>query len=198
MSNLAINIISDDFIERHVTDGVYRKIIKELSTAEDVKGRGRKIELTAEKLHNFLYFLSIGASYKLASESAKIPENTRQKYMTKSEEFRRVASLAKENVTILALEGIHRAIAGRRPGYYCFTHPVTKELTYLLLGEVPCNVRAAMWWLEKRGYFDKQDEAKNSNQLGAPQNENEVELLEMLLNRHYDYVKRKEQEARQA
>lgn len=195
MKDLGINIISDDFIERHVTDRVYRKIVKELSTAEDIKGRGRKIELTAEKLHNFLYFLSIGASYKLASESAQLSENTRQKYMARSEEFRRVASLAKDNVTLLALIGIHRAIAGRRMDYYGFSHPITKELTYVLLSEIPCNVRVAMWWLEQSRYFEKKEEAKNENKLGAPRNKEEARLLEELLNRHYDYVKKKEQEA---
>jgi hypothetical protein len=196
MKDLGINIISDDFIEQHVTDGIYRKIVKELSTAEDTKGRGRKIELTAEKLHNFLYYLSIGASYKLASESAQISENTRQKYMARSEEFRRVASLAKENVTLLALLGIHRAIAGRRLDYYGFIHPITKELTYILLSEVPCNARVAMWWLEQSRYFEKREEVKDGNKLGAPRNKEEARLLENLLNRHHDYVRSKEQEAK--
>jgi hypothetical protein len=112
--------------------------------------------------------------------------------MARSEEFRRVASLAKENVTILALQGIHRAICGRRPGYYCFTHPITKEPVYLLLNEVPCNVRVAMWWLEQSRYFEKKEEVKDGNKLGAPRNEKEAALLENLLNRHHDYVKSKE------
>jgi len=194
MKDLGINIISDDFIERHVTDGVYRKIVKELSTAEDTKGRGRKIELTAEKLHNFLYYLSIGASYKLASESAQISENTRQKYMARSEEFRRVASLAKENLKIIAIVAISNAIMGRKPGYYQFIHPITKEIIYILQKEVPSNVRAAMWYLEKTKYFEKREaeNAKGQSQLGAPRNEEEARLLEDLLNRHRDYVKSKE------
>jgi hypothetical protein len=99
--------------------------------AEDIKGRGRKLELTAEKLHNFLFFLSIGASYKLASETAQITESTRQKYMARSEEFRRVASLAKEILKIIALIAISQAILIRKLGYYQFIHPITKEITYL-------------------------------------------------------------------
>jgi len=189
MKDLATTTIRNDFIQRHVSDGVYRKIVKELSTAEDIKGRGRKVELTAEKLHNFLYYLSIGASYKLASESAQISESTRQKYMARSEEFKRVASLAKANVTILALEGVYRAIAGRKPGYYCFIHPETKEVTYLLLNEVASNAKVAMWWLERSGYFNEVKKEKGENQLGAPRNEEEARLLEELLNRHYDYTK---------
>ncbi len=188
----------NDFIKQHVTDGVYRKIAKELSEAEDPKGRGRKIELTAEKLHNFLFYLSMGASYKYASEWAQIPENTRQKYMAKSEEFRRVASLAKANVEIVALEVLYWAMVGRKPGYYEYIHPITKEPTYILLDAIQPNVKVAMWWLDKCRYFEKREEAeakeKGSNQLGAPQNEHEAELLEMLMNRHYDYVKRKQQE----
>jgi hypothetical protein len=194
MSNLAIKTNYDDFMERHVTDKVYRKIIRELSAAEDTKGRGRKLELTTEKLHNFLYFLSIGANYKLASESAQIPESTRQKYTAKSEEFRRVASLAKENLKIIALLAISRAMLGRRIGYYQFIHPITKEITYLLLKEIPPNLRACMWWLEKTRYFEekRKEEQRDKNQLGMPQNEREAELLEMVLNRHYDYVRKRQ------
>ena len=175
----------------HVTDKVYRKIIRELSEAEDVKGRGRKIELTAEKLHNFLFFLSIGADYKLASEWAQISESTRHKYMAKSEEFRRVASLAKENLKIIAIMAISNAIMGRKPGYYQFIHPITKQIIYILQKEVPSNVRVAMWYLEKTKYFEKREaeNAKGQSQLGAPRNEEEAKLLEDVLNRHYDYVK---------
>ncbi|OGZ27904.1 MAG: hypothetical protein A2427_04905 [Candidatus Nealsonbacteria bacterium RIFOXYC1_FULL_40_7] len=194
------NYHDNDFIKQHVTDGVYRKIVKELSEAEDLKGRGRKLELTAEKLHNFLFYLSMGASYKNAAEWAQIPESTRQKYMTKSEEFRRVSSLAKVNVEIIAIQALYWAMVGRKPGYYEYIHPITKESTYVLLGAVQPNLKVCMWWLDKSRYFEKREEAeakeKGSNQLGAPRNEEEARLLEELLNRHYDYVKRKEQEAR--
>lgn len=191
----------NEFIKRHVTDGVYRKIVKELSEAEDLKGRGRKIELTAEKLHNFLFYLSMGASYKYASEWAQITESTRQKYMAKSEEFRRVASLAKANVEITALEVLYWAMVGRNPGYYEYIHPITKEPTYILLNAIQPNVKVAMWWLDKSRYFEKREESeakeKGSNQLGAPRNEEEARLLEKLLNNHYDYVKRKVEENKQ-
>lgn len=196
MSSLTIKPSESEFIATHVTDKVYRKIVRELSQSEDTKGRGRKIELTAEKLHNFLYFLSIGADYKLASEWAQISESTRQKYMTRSEEFRRVASLAKENLKIIALVSISKAMLGRKPGYYQFTHPITKEVIYILQNEVPPNIKACMWWLEKTRYFEEcLEERDNKNRLGYPQNEREAMLMEKLLNRHYDYVKKQESKA---
>ena len=173
MRSLIIKPAESEFITIHVTDRVYRKIIRELSTSEDTKGRGRKIELNAEKLHNFLYFLSIGADYKLASEWAQISESTRQKYMARSEEFRRVASLAKENLKIIALVAISKAMLGRKPGYYQYIHPVTKEAIYILEKEIPPNLRACMWWLDKTRYFEERraEEKGNKSQLGYPQNE---------------------------
>lgn len=200
-TKLRLKHVESNFIREHPIDGVYRKIVKELSGAKDPKKRGRKIELIAEKLHNFLFYVSIGFDYKEAAESAYLPENTRQKYMAKSEEFRRVASLARLNLGIAARVGLAKAIEGRKPGYYAFINPNTNETVYLLLNEVLPNVRAAMWYLDKTRYFEKREEAeakeKGSNQLGAPRNEEEAKLLEELLNRHYDYVKRKEREAMQ-
>lgn len=195
MSSLTIKPADSEFIATHVTDKVYRKIIRELSQSEDTKGRGRKIELTAEKLHNFLYFLSIGADYKLASEWAQISESTRQKYMARSEEFRRVASLAKENLKIVALLAISKAMLGRKPGYYQFIHPTTNEVIYILEKEILPNLKACMWWLEKTRYFEerRKEENENKNRLGYPQNEREAELMEDLLNRHYNYVRKQQQ-----
>lgn len=198
MSSLTIKPAESEFIATHVTDKVYRKIARELSQSEDAKGRGRKIELTAEKLHNFLYFLSIGADYKLASEWAQISESTRQKYMARSEEFRRVASLAKKNLKIIALVAISKAILGRKPGYYEFIHPITKEAIYILEKEVPPNVRLCMWWLDKTRYFEeRREEESKDKKLGYPQNEHESELMENLLNRHYDYVRKRQREEAQ-
>lgn len=196
MSSLTIKPAECEFIATHVTDKVYRKIVRELSQSEDAKGRGRKIELTAEKLHNFLYFLSIGADYKLASEWAQISESTRQKYMARSEEFRRVASLAKENLKIIALVSISKAMLGRKPGYYQFIHPVTKEVIYVLQNEVLPNVRVCMWWLDKTRYFEerRKEENENKKRLGYPQNEYEAGLMEKLLNRHSDYVRKRQLE----
>lgn len=191
MSNSLVKTIDNEFIQNHVTDSVYRNIIKELSETKDNKGRGRKIELTAEKLHNFLFYLSIGNNYKIATELANIPENTRQKYMAKSKTFRRVASLAKENLSIIAIQDIYNAIVGRKPGYYQFIHPVTKESKFIFIGETLPNIKVAMWWLEKNNYFKESEKGKNQNQLGAPRNEEEQRLLEELLNRHYDYIHNK-------
>jgi len=191
MSNSLVKTIDNEFIQKHVTDSVYRNIIKELSETKDNKGRGRKIELTAEKLHNFLFYLSMGNNYKIATELANIPENTRQKYMVKSKTFRRVASLAKENLSIAAIQAVYNAIVGRKPGYYQFIHPVTKESKFIFIGETLPNVKVAMWWLEKNDYFKESKNGKNENQLGAPRNEEEQKLLEELLNRHYDYINSK-------
>jgi len=181
------------FIRAYYNDSLYPTIVKEISKATDTKKRGRKISLTAEKLHNFLFYLSIGLDYKEASESAFIPENTRQKYMVSSETFRRVASLARENLGIVSRMALTRAIEGRKPDYYAFTHPITKETIYLLLDEIQPNPKAAMWYLDKVKYFEKYENKhkKNENSIGSPQNEHEAQLLEQLLNRHYDYIQKR-------
>jgi hypothetical protein len=116
--------------------------------------------------------------------------------MARSEEFRRVASLAKENLKIIALVAISKAMLGRKPGYYEFIHPITKEAIYILQKEVPPNVRLCMWWLDKTRYFEERREEENENKkrLGNPQNEYEAGLMEKLLNGHYDYVRKREQE----
>jgi len=185
----------EDFIKQHVGDKIHRTIIKELSGAKDPKKRGRKLELTAEKLHNFLFYLSLGHTYNDSAVYAHIPENTRQKYMSGSETFQRVASLAKDNLSIQARIGLAQAICGRKPDYWAFKHPITNEVVYILMPEVRSNVRAAMWYLEQIKYFEKQNKAQGEAPLGSPQNEEEARLLEEVINRHHDYVKRKEQEA---
>ena len=190
MKKSEIKLTKNDFIEQHVGDSSYRKIIAELSESNDPKNRGRKIELTAEKLHNFLFYLSVGNDYKTSAELAIIPENSRQKYMSKSETFRRLSSLAKENLTMKAVESIYKAIVGRKPGYYALTNPVTNEVNYIPFGEIPSNIKAAMWWLEKNEYFKESEKGKNEiPPLGAPRNEREAELLEFVLNRHFAYRK---------
>jgi len=180
----------EDFIKQHVSDKVYRTIIKELSGATDPKKRGRKIELTAEKLHNFLFYLSLGHTYKDSAIYAHIPENTRQKYMAGSETFQRVSSLAKDNLSIQARIGLAQAICGRKPAYWGFKHPITNEVIYILMSEVRPNVRAAMWYLDEIKYFEKQNKSSGERPLGAPRNEEEERLLEDVLNKHKDYIKR--------
>lgn len=184
MKKSVVKLIKNDFVKEHVTDSSYKKIIFELSGTRDIKNRGRKIELTAEKLHNFLFYLSIGNNYKISAELANIPENSRQKYMSKSETFRRLSSLAKENLTMKAVESVYKAIVGRKAGYYGFTNPATNEVNYIFIDEIPSNVKAAMWWLEKNGYFKELEKDENKFPLGAPRNEDEQKLLEELLNRH--------------
>jgi len=53
-----------------------------------------------------------------------------------------------------------------------------------------------MWWLEKTRYFEERraDQNKGTNRLGMPQNEREVRLLEMVLNRHHDYIRKRQRE----
>jgi hypothetical protein len=118
--------------------------------------------------------------------------------MARSEEFRRVASLAKENLKIIALVAISKAMLGRKPGYHQYIHPITKEVIYILEKEVLPNLKACMWWLEKTRYFEERlEERENKNRLGYPQNEREAELMENLLNRHYDYVRKRQPEEAQ-
>lgn len=192
MKKTAVTDFENEFIKQHVTDGIYRTIVKELSGAKDPKKRGRKLELTAEKLHNFLFYLSLGHTYKDSAIWAHIPENTRQKYMVGSETFRRIASLAKENLTIQASIVLAQAIEGRKPGYHAFINPSTKETVYILMPEIRPNVRSAMWYLDQIKYFEKLNKAIGESPPGAPKNEEEARLLEELLNRHHDYVKSKE------
>lgn len=190
-------LCENDFTKEYITDSLYNTIIKELRTNSDGTPKqetGRKRELPRETLHNYLFFLSISGKYELASESAGIPEKRRRKYMNESETFRAVSNLAKNNVTLRSRMAVAQSIMGRKPSYYKLIHPVTQQPTYIELKEVPPNVNAAMWWLDKVDKIGVVEEDKGIPQLGAPRNEEEAQLLEMLLNRHYDYIKSKEQQ----
>ncbi len=187
----AIN--DNEFIEKHVTDSLYKKIVGELRTNSDgtrKKEGGRKRELTREILRNYLFSLSMTGEYEFSAESAGLPEKRRQKYMAESESFRGVSSLAKNNVSLRSRMAVAQAIMGRRPSYYKLIHPATKQPTYIELKEIQPNVIAAMWWLEKVDKIGAVEE-KEIPKLGAPRNEEEARLLEMLLNRHADYVREK-------
>lgn len=188
----------NDFIKENVSDKLYRTILREIRAAngaEDPKNRGRKIELTAEKLHNFLFYLSMGVEYKEAAESAFIPESTRQKYSRASETFRRVSERAKGNLSLRSRLAIGRAIMGTKPGYIKLDHPVNKTTEYILVKGIEPNVQLAQWWLETVDKIGGADKDAGQPTLGAPRNEEEAKLLEMLLNKHYDYVKSKERPA---
>jgi len=185
---------TNDFINNYVTDALYQKIVKELRTnpdGTDKKETGRKRELPREMLHGYLFFLSMTGEYESSAESAGLPEKRRRKYMTESETFRAVSSLAKNNVSLRSRMAVAQAIMGRRPSYYKLIHPATKQPTYIELKEIQPNVMAAMWWLEKVDKIGVVEE-KEIPKLGAPRNEEEAQLLEMLLNRHSDYVRGKE------
>lgn len=187
----AIN--DNEFIEKYVSDSLYKKIVGELRTSPDgtrKKESGRKRELTREILRNYLFNLSMTGEYEFSAESAGLPEKRRQKYMIESESFRGVSSLAKNNVSLRSRMAVAQAIMGRKPSYYKLIHPATKQPTYIELKEVQPNVVAAMWWLEKVDKIGAVEE-KETPKLGAPRNEEEARLLEMLLNRHADYVREK-------
>lgn len=198
----AIN--DNEFIEKHVTDALYKKIIGELRTNLDgtkKKDKGRKRELTREILRQYLFNLSLTGEYEFSAESAGLPEKRRQKYMTESESFRGVSSLAKNNVSLRSRIAVAQAIMGRRPSYYKLTHPITNQPTYIELKETLPNVNAAMWWLEKVdkiGTTDSEEDPYKNPKLGAPRNEHEAELLEGLLKSHTDYEIEKWQKAQQA
>jgi hypothetical protein len=196
-------VTNNEFIEKHVTDAVYTKIIRELRTNDDgsqKQGSGRKRELTREILRQYLFVLSMTGDYKFSAESAGLPEKRRQKYMKESEAFRGVSSLAKNNVSLRSRMTVAESIMGRKPSYYKLIHPTTNQPTYIELKEIQPNVNAAMWWLEKVDKIGilEDDNTYQNPKLGAPRNEHEAELLEGLMNKHYDYIKEKEQKARQA
>lgn len=67
--------------------------------------------------------------------------------------------------------------------------------SFIELREIQPDVRTAMWWLEKVDKIDIVEEDEDLYKdppLGAPQNEREAELMEGLLNRHFNYIERKE------
>jgi len=186
----------NDFIEKHVKDSLYAKIVNELRTNPDgtkKNDKGRKRELTREILRHYLFVLSMTGEYEFAAESAGLPEKRRQKYMTESETFRGVSSLAKKNVSLRSRMTVAESIMGRKPSYYKLTHPITNQPTYIELKEIQPDVKAAMWWLEKVDKIGAEQKSDETPKLGAPQNEREAALLEGLLNKHYDYIKQKKQ-----
>lgn len=188
----------NEFIDKHVTDALYVKIIGELRTNRDgakKKVSGRKRELTREILRHYLFILSMTGEYEFSAESAGLPEKRRQKYMTQSESFRGVSKLAKNNVSLRSRMAVAQSIMGRKPSYYKMINPSNKQPVYIELKEIVPNVNAAMWWLEKVdkiGIVEESDDPYKEPPLGAPRNAEEAALLEGLLNKHYDYVKSKE------
>jgi hypothetical protein len=194
----------NEFIEKHVTDALYKKIIKELRTNLDgtIKDdSGRKRELTREILRHYLFVLSMTGDYKFSAESAGLPEKRRQKYMKESDAFRGVFSLAKNNVSLRSRMTVAESIMGRKPSYYKLTHPITNQPTYIELKEIQPNVNAAMWWLEKVdkiATIEEDEDPYKNPKVGAPRNEHEAELLEKIMKAHVDYVMEKGQKAGQA
>lgn len=193
----------NEFTDKYVTDALYVKIIGELRTNPDgakKKDSGRKRELTREILRHYLFVLSMTGEYEFSAESAGLPEKRRQKYMTQSESFRGVSKLAKNNVSLRSRIAVAQSIMGRKPSYFKLVNPSNNQPVYIELKEIVPNVNAAMWWLEKVdkiGNEEKDEDPYKNPGLGAPRNEHEAALLESLMNKHYDYVKSKEQAAKQ-
>lgn len=190
---------TNEFIQEHVSDSLYQKIIKELRTNPDgtqKKDTGRKRELPRESLHTYLFYLSLTGEYEFSAESAGLPEKRRQKYMKESETFRGVSSLAKNNVSLRSRMAVAQSIMGRKPSYYKLIHPTTNQPVYIELKEILPNVNAAMWWLEKVDKIGTDEESEDPYEnpaLGAPRNEYEAGLLEGIMKKHVDYVFEKNQ-----
>ncbi len=197
-------VTDNEFTEKHATDAIYTKVIRELRTnpnGAQKQDSGRKRELTREILRTYLFYLSMTGEYEFSAENAGLPEKRRQKYMKESETFRGVSSLAKNNVSLRARMSVAQSIMGRKPSYYKMTNPATNQPVYIELKEILPNVNAAMWWLEKVdkiGTGEEDEDPYKNPGLGAPRNAEEAALLEGLLNKHYDYVKEKELKAKQA
>jgi hypothetical protein len=189
----------NEFTDKYVSDSLYTRVITELRT--DAKGIrkkdiGRKRELTREILRQYLFYLSMTGEYEFSAESAGLPEKRRQKYMKESETFRGVSSLARNNISLRSRMAVAQSIMGRKPCFYKLINPSTHQPVYIELKEILPNVNAAMWWLEKVdriGSDDEKDDPYSNSPLGTPRNEEEAELLEKLLNNHYDYIKSKEE-----
>lgn len=181
---------TNQFIEEHVTDALYTKIVRELSTRKKGNVTGRKSSLTTEMLRQFLFYVSIGEDYKNAAEYCLMGENNRKDYQQRSKTFSEVSSLAKNNLTLRSKIAVYRAIEGQLPQYYELINPETGAKHYIELKEIPPNVAVAQWHLEKVNAYGNEGKDEQP-QLGAPRNEEEANLLLMLLNKHNDYVEAK-------
>lgn len=192
MTDSIIKKHDNDFIRDHVTDDLYKQIVSEITTRKKKSKTGKKITLTAEMLRQFLFYVSMGELLKTASEYVGLSESTRQKYANKSDTFVRVTRLAQTNVSRSSRMAIARAIMGTKPGYHEIRHPATGKPAYIEIKGTPPDTRAAMWWLEVVDKIGGEDSSETPK-LGAPQTPEEVELMEQLLNKHYDYVNAKKQ-----
>lgn len=183
-------LLTNQFIDQHVTDSLHEKIIRELTTRKKGNVAGRKSSLTPEILRQFLFYVSIGEDYKNAAEYSLMGEGNRKDYQLRSNTFSEVSSLAKGNITLRSKIAVYRAIEGQLPKFYPIKNPANGETKYIELKEIPPNVAVAQWHLEKvNAYGDANKD--DAPQLGAPRNEQEAELLLMLLNKHRDYVEAK-------
>lgn len=180
-----------EFIEKHVTDTTYKKIVGELSARKKGTKGSRKIKLTSVMLRNFIFYVSMGLSLRSAANKSGIGETTRKDYQLRSATFSELSSLAELDPTDAAIMAVVKAIKGTKPGYVKITHPVTGQPDYIQVKGAEPNVAVAQWYLEKVKFFGSDEGESEAPALGAPQNEKEAELLERLLNKHHDYVQAK-------
>lgn len=181
----------NEFVEQHVTDTVYKRVVGELSARKKGTKGSRKIKLTSEMLRNFVFYVSMGLSLRSAANKSGIGENTRKDYALKSTTFSELSSQAETDPEDAAIMAVVKAIKGTKPGYVKITHPVTGQPDYIQIKGAEPNVTVAQWYLEKIKFFGSEDGESEAPALGAPQNEKEAELLERLLNKHHDYVQAK-------
>lgn len=184
----------NDFTKSYCTDDLHKKIISELSTRKKGEKTGLKINLLPETLHLFLFHVSTGKTVKRSANLVGLNEKTVYNWKSTSDTFKEVIDLAESNVVDAALEAVYKAITGTKPGYYMLKHPTTGNTEYITVKETPPNVSVAQWLLEKKKYFGNDDGPTAPPMLGAPRNEEEAKLLEMLLNNHSDYVRSKQQQ----
>lgn len=181
---------TNQFVKDHVTDEVFKQVVSELSDRKEKTKGGRKLKLTSEMLHNFLFYVSIGETLKNAAEYSLVGENNRKDYIKKSPTFSELSSLAQGNITLRAKIAVYKAIEGQKAQYVKIKHPITQEEHVIELKEITPNVAVAQWHLEKVNAYGNEEDDKTP-QLGAPRNEAEAELLLRLMNKHSDYVRAK-------
>lgn len=131
---------------------------------------GRETVVTPSVLERLYAAFRVGATDEEACDYAQISTTTLYEYQKKHPEY-----------------------AEQKAGWK--REPILKAKTKVV-GDIETNVSIAQWYLERKAKkeFGKEGGQESPNvSLGAPQNEKEAELLELVLNKHSDYVNSKRQ-----
>lgn len=192
MSTSIIKDKENEFTQLYCTDENYKKIVSELTTRKAGSTTGRKITLTTIMLNDFLYYVSMNNTLKDSAEICLMGENNRKDYAQRSATFSYLTSQAATFLPIQLKTTMVKAALGSKPGYFQYTHPGTGKVEYMPVKDTAPNLDMVKYLAEKLRIFGVGDDGEKQPQLGAPRNEEEAKLLELLLNRHYDYVKAKE------